>query len=546
MQAWAATQQGRVTGVVRDSQGIPQIGALVELLRPDYSLAAKVFTDDHGRYSIATVVPGMYSLKASGALFLPTLRENLQIPGSARVVVNLTLSTLYEAFRWLPAAPRRADEPQDDWAWTLRLSANRPLLRMLQDGPLVVVNDGDGTAAALKARVTIRGGASDFGDGGLHHDFELERSSDDSHQLILRADLSQAESAALNAVAGYEQRLAPGRVMRTVAAFEDRPDIAGGPQAEGFGAVMLRVGETMDVSEAVTAEFGTEMVGVHLGENVMESHPFAGVTVHTGTATAISWQMATSEGAQHADRLDTEASLMPAVVEQNGHLAMEHGLHQQLGFTHTHGKLMVAMSVYRDRLEHPVVIGGGTITEADWKSGNLLYDSSTDLLKVAGQNYSGDGLLGEVQGKLGHDASLTFYAAMGDALAMSDAPSTVSASLQQDLGNLKAKQSEMYAVALTGKLHHAGTQWRASYRWQPAETLTRVDPFGATLPDAYLSFFLRQPIHYRRVIPNGVEALVDVRNLLAKGYRPFVTSDGSSLYFAQDARCLQGGLSFTF
>ena len=71
-------------------------------------------------------------------------------------------------------------------------------------------------------------------------------------------------------------------------------------------------------------------------------------------------------------------------------------------------------------------------------------------------------------------------------------------------------------------------------------------PFASGAEAPYLSFLLRQPIRYRRVIPNGVEALVDVRNLLAEGYRPFVSSDGSTLYFAEAARCVQGGLSFTF
>jgi hypothetical protein len=37
-----------------------------------------------------------------------------------------------------------------------------------------------------------------------------------------------------------------------------------------------------------------------------------------------------------------------------------------------------------------------------------------------------------------------------------------------------------------------------------------------------------------------------VRNLLAEGYRPFISSDGSVLYFAQTARAIEGGLSFTF
>jgi hypothetical protein len=43
-----------------------------------------------------------------------------------------------------------------------------------------------------------------------------------------------------------------------------------------------------------------------------------------------------------------------------------------------------------------------------------------------------------------------------------------------------------------------------------------------------------------------LEAQLDVRNLLAEGYQPFLTSDGSHLYFAQAQRCVRGGLAFTF
>ncbi len=120
-----------ISGMVRDAKGAPQVGALVELLGPNLAVVANTFTDDHGRYTLPGVSPGSYNLKASGSFFLPTLRENLRVLADSKVVVKLTLNTLYEAFRWLPAKPRQADEPQDDWTWTLRLSANRPLLRML-------------------------------------------------------------------------------------------------------------------------------------------------------------------------------------------------------------------------------------------------------------------------------------------------------------------------------------------------------------------------------------------------------------------------------
>ena len=43
-----------------------------------------------------------------------------------------------------------------------------------------------------------------------------------------------------------------------------------------------------------------------------------------------------------------------------------------------------------------------------------------------------------------------------------------------------------------------------------------------------------------------VAVLVDVQNLLAQGYQPFVTLDGSRLYFAQAQRAFFAGLQFNF
>ena len=538
-----AGTDGTVSGVVRDGRGTPQIGTLVQLLRPDLSVFAQTFTDDHGRYELASLLPGVYGLKATGSLFLPTLRENLHITASSKLVVNLTLSTLYEAFRWLPAQPRQADEPQDDWTWTLRLSANRPLLRLLEDGPLVVVTEAEGQNPALKARVTIRGGESGFGDGGVHHGFEMRRSNDDSHQLILRADLSQSEDPALNTVVGYEQQLAPGRIVRTVGAFVDRPEIAGGPDAQGLQAVVLRTAQTMTLSEAVEAEVGNETEAVRLGTTKLANHPFAAIRVRAGDAT-ISYRVATAPGIQQADAIDRASTLPPALAERDGQLILEHGLHQEIGFARASGNLRVRVAAFHDTLKNPVVNGGGIISAADWKSGNVLYDSSTAALKVAGENYSGGGLLTELKELLPDDTWISVGMATGDALTMEAQPIPVT--LENGLLSLRPRRAEVVSVAYGGKLQHAGTQWQVSYRWQQPGTLTAVDPFDSDLHDPYLSFFLRQPIHCRGILPNGMEALIDVRNLLAQGYRPFLTSDGSVLYFAQATRAVEGGLSFSF
>ena len=538
-----ALTDGAVSGVVRDGKGTPQVGALVELLRPDLSIIAQTFTDDHGRYELPRVLPGVYGVKATGSLFLPTLRENLHITASSRLVVNLTLNTLYEAFRWLPAQPRAADEPQDDWTWTLRLSANRPLLRMLEDGPLVVVTEAEGQNPALKARVTIRGGESGFGEGGVHHGFEMRRSNDDSHQLILRADLSQSEDTALNTVVGYEQQLAPGRTLRTVGAFVDRPEIAGGPDAQGMQAMILRAAETMTLTEAVDAEFGNEIEAVHLGTTQIANHSFAALRVHAGDAT-VSYRIATAPGMQQADLIDRPGALPPAVVERDGQLLLQHGLHQEFTLADRSGNLRVRVTAFHDSIVHPVINGGGQISEADWKSGDVLYDSSTGSLKVMGEDFSSAGAIAELKEMLPDDMWVSIGMGTGNALVADAHPIPVT--LENGLLSLRPHRSEMVTAGFGGKLQHAGTQWQATYRWQPPGTVTAIDPFDANRNNPYLSFYLRQPIHCRGILPNGMEALIDVSNLLAEGYRPFVTSDGSVLYFAQASRAVEGGLSFSF
>ena len=65
---------GDVSGIVRYSSGVPQIGAEVQLLGADLNVVASVYTNEKGRFLIAPVVPGSYSLKAMGAYFLPSLR----------------------------------------------------------------------------------------------------------------------------------------------------------------------------------------------------------------------------------------------------------------------------------------------------------------------------------------------------------------------------------------------------------------------------------------------------------------------------------------
>ena len=128
-QSFAIPTAAMISGTVRDVHGTPQMGALVQLLRSDASTVATATSDEQGRYIIPIVTPGRYQLRATAAFFVPILRNNLRLRAGMQSVVNLTMSAIFEADDWLPAQRRRADEPVDDWKWTLRSTASRQLLR---------------------------------------------------------------------------------------------------------------------------------------------------------------------------------------------------------------------------------------------------------------------------------------------------------------------------------------------------------------------------------------------------------------------------------
>ena len=139
-----------------------------------------------------------------GMSYLPSLRENVRVRSGT--IVNLTLNTLYEVMQWLPAEPRSGVTQKDDWAWTLRSAANRPLLRWLEDGPLVVVSDGTGAAPKLKARLMATGQAGTFGESGERFSATVEDTPSDSRELLARVDFAPNTDAGN----GIHARLPPG------------------------------------------------------------------------------------------------------------------------------------------------------------------------------------------------------------------------------------------------------------------------------------------------------------------------------------------------
>lgn len=557
-----------VTGTVRDMRGTPQMGALVQIINlqaaaGEAALAGTAFTDLHGHYSIPVIGPGKYQLKATAALFLPAMRDNLQLRPGAQAVVNLTLSTLFEAVQWLPAQKRRADEPDDDWKWTLRSAENRPILRMLEDGPLVMVSTSDNERAkpSLEARIAVKSGDGGFGDGGLHNAFTVDRVLGDGSGVILRADLGSPDTSyplmpSADLTVGYQRKLNPMATVRSVTSYQSHPEIIGGESLTGLQALTLQSAEQLALGDVFAVEYGSELTGVRLeGRSAAAVRPFARVTAHPTDQVLVSYRMATARDLQGWEDMDAVQPELPtAVVQRRGNrssLQMEQGLHQEVSVGLKAGRGLLQTAYYHDNVGRTLIEGGGALDGQQLAGGNVLADPTTGNFRMLGPGYRSQGFRVSASEPLTSTIWAVVEISTGAALAARPqfvAPGTAEelGTLQFAAASLRDEQAEAVTVALRGLVLHSGTHVRAAYRWQPTSTVTPVDSYNAFSDQPYFSFYLRQPLRLAHVIPNGVEAMVDVTNLLAQGYHPVLSSDGRTLFFAQAPRTLQGGLSFTF
>jgi hypothetical protein len=540
--ASAAPFPSTVSGVVRDARGTPQMGAVVELMAANATVVARAYTNVRGGFSFEHVLPGKYQVKATGDSFLPTLREGLELRSRSKIFVNLTLSTLFEAIQWLPAQPRSPDEPEDDWKWTLRSSSNRPLLRYLEDGPLVVLSGDDKSAPQLAARVSVSGSSGGFGDAGPHHAFAMERSSAVGGHLILRANLSPQPEDSSQYMAGYQLALGPERQIRNVGSIQQMNAIEGAG-GQGLYAMRLRSAEAVNLGPDASLELGNEVQTVHGASVAAASLPFLNASWHSD-GVSVSYRVATSPELQNAGTVADDLTLTPMFSEQDGKIRIQHGLHQEMQFEDNTATRRALVAFYEDEVRSPVIGGGGLLTPQEIAGGDTLYDPSSQVFRVTGPGFTTGGFRASFSQKVGASTWAAVSYADGKALAfeVSDSAMNVDEAAQA----LSQRRAEAITASLDSAVVRTGTRWRASYRWQPADTVTPVAVYDSFGQSAYLNLVVRQRLRCGHLFPNGTEALIDVRNLLAQGYRPFITRDGSTLYFAQDERSIQGGLSFSF
>ena len=527
----------------------------------------KVFTDDHGFYSVASLLPGTYSVKVSAPSFLPSLREKIDVRAGAKLMVNVTLTTLFEAIQLVPL---RSPVDDDDWKWTLRSMANRPILRVLEDGTTVVAQSGESAADHdLKGALSFVAGSPGQGFGSpsdMNAGFAVERS------------LLSSGTVRLNGNVGYgaDGQSIPAAVLRTT--YTDRFN---GVFEPSLAITALRLNSPDRVRDArrragsaVGDQFRSDRPGRQTGDEARQriaSHPVYGAgarlqALRVGRSAHHSEYRAGISirefGPEHAtgrsfgdgrfgdDGLNSTSSDLSETaprMSMTGFLpAVERARHQEVSISQRIGKNNMQVAFYSDSMVDPALTGVGEMLPGAMtaESGEVLPDVYSGTFSYQGNDYATRGMRVVLQRKLLSDLTATLDYAYGGVLDLS----RPDVQLQDAREWIRAEQRHAVAAKFSGTVPKAKTYWVASYRYTGGhQALTPVDLFDSSpgQADPYLNLFIRQPIP-ASFLAGHMEVLMDLRNLLAQGYVPVMGRDGRTLYLVQSARSVRGGVAFSF
>ena len=488
------------------------MGAMVEAFSMTSSKTFTVFTDTTGYYALYDLIPGTYDVKVSAASFLPTLRENVSLHSGANLIINLTLNTLSDAIRLLP--PKQGNQEDDDWRWTLRSAANRPILRMKNGQPIVVAN-ANGEKAVKTSVAFVAGSDSDSfgGSSELSTKFNVERSLFQTGLLSFKGDVGYGPGANATVLrTTYSHRLENGstpEVSLTMRRFALSPTEA--LRDSALEALTVSSSDRVLVGNFIELHAGSEFQSVQYMGRVNAFRPFGSVDVHLSPSMLFEYQYTTlMPNMRRLKGFDTAPADMtesgPRMTLSSEQPVLERARHQEISVSHKIGKNAVQLAYFNDHVLNTALTGVG---EIGGEATDLLPDLYSGTFAYNGGNMETHGARFVYERQLPDGITATVDYAYGGVLDLDK--NTVS--LADVRSNIVEENRHAVSFKVAGTMPGSKAQWIASYKWASGPSLTPVDLFnsGPGQTDSYLNVFIRQPVPGMKFMPGKMEALIDLR-----------------------------------
>ncbi len=545
----AAPNSGKITGVVIDSAGTPQMGATVVVTADQVvsDISFQLLTNDRGRFSTATLPAGLYSVRVTLAGFLPAIAQDIQVSNQRTISLEIVLGSVFTSFEKLRRQPDQ-QVSSDEWSWVLRASAaTRPVLRW-QDGDVVLgvrSNHFDSQRQDERARVELTSGSDHPGSISNVADspgtaFAYNYGLGDLGSLLMAGQFSYSG----NSEAGgfVTQWLPSGESgsgpVTTLLLRESRLGAAG----PSFRGMRMSHDSSFQVGDQVSVRYGADFIAAGLQRTTTSLRPRAEVALRFSPrwqasmlVTTNTWQDSTGAPGDLQSTLN-QLDAFPTLLLHGGHPVLENNLHEEIAVEYDLSKKSsITAAVFHDTSSHTAVFGRGAVSGPDY-----LPDYFSDVFAYDAGELSSVGARLVYQQKLSGNLDVTMIYAYGGVLAPNESP--VEAALRNEL----ATQYRVSAAArFTAKIPHTGTKIVSGYKWINGSAVSQQDPYGQSVYhlDPYLSIQIRQKLP--GFIPGHAEVLADCGNLLAQGYVTLATSDGQ-VVLVPTYRFFRGGLSFQF
>lgn len=545
-----AARAGKISGVVLDAAGTPQMGATVLLTHEALNQSSlKLLTDGHGRFSSAALPVGLYTVQVTLAGFLPAIDRNIHVKAASPTVLQIMLGTVFSSLETL-RRPSGTSIASDDWTWVLRsAAADRTVLRWQDAGiPLGSSRAADSSAPgkAVRAGLMLTSGADRPGSvadvpnstaTAVVYDLDLGAHG----HLLMAGQFSYDDAAASEGIAGeLLPSGGPGTgPVSTILVRETRV----GPTGPEFRGIRLTHDDEFTVGDRVSIRYGAELLAAGFDGTTTALRPHGEVAVQITPA----WQTsitiatrpfddgtATGEMQSAANTLDA----FPILLLHHGEPVFEDDLHEELALEHQlSSRAEIAAAVFHDSSNQTAVIGRGSHGGPDF-----LQDYFSQAFAYDGGASSSTGARVAYREKFSDEFSTALVYAYAGALAPAGAPDNAGAPLRD---RLATRYRQSVAGRASTKIPYLNTKLSASYKWLDGPAVSLQDAYGDSLyhMDPYLSMEIRQPLP--SAFPCHMEVQADVGNLLAQGYVQVATRDGY-VVLVPSYRYIRGGLSFQF
>jgi hypothetical protein len=551
---------GSISGVVCDPNGIPQLGATVEVLSetPGVLLSHQFLTNTEGLFRAENLSPGLYTVRVTLAGFLPALEKHVQISSNLTTVVRVQFESLFASIEQLRRPPASGVVDPEDWKWVLRsASGMRPVLQWREedtdDRSMVVADLG---RPRQLGQIEFTGGARRPGsvsniDAAPGTAFAYDQRLDRSNHVVFAGQVSYDDDSPAGGLAGMwlptgSQENGP---RSTVVLREAKI----GPDGLIFRGARLDQSGGLTFGDRFVLRVGGEYVLVGAGSSAWCLRP----RLKWETRLSPNWYLdavyaALPIGVANGD--NSVADLMesnppsilasalnqldsfPALMWRGGKPVLENGRHEELAIERklgVHSVLQVA--AFHDDNSHVALFGKGNDLPAaeyfqDFYSKGFAYDGGPSVSW---------GARAALREKITDDLELTLIYAFSGTLV----PGGVMDETLRDA--LVTARRHSAAMEVTGKVPVTGTKLTAGYKWVDGIALSRVDPYGEVVYEVnpYLHIGIRQPLPW--VAFGRWEANAECDNLLAQGYVSMNTGDGQVL-LVPAFRSFRGGLSLQF